>query len=173
MTKPEAEEAKSQSPASQALSHFKADGGAHMVNVGQKPETRRVAIASGLVRMHPDTASVIREGRAGKGDVLGVAQIAGIMATKRTADIIPLCHPLPITHVDVSLDVGDDHVAIRVEVETYGKTGVEMEALTAVSATALTVYDMTKAIDRGMTIEWIRLESKDGGRSGRWERTDG
>ncbi len=152
------------------LSHFNAEGGAHMVNVGQKPDTRRIAVASGIVRMHPDTAAVIRNGRAGKGDVLGVAQIAGIMATKRTAEIIPLCHPLPVTHVDVSLEVGDDSVAIRAEVETYGRTGVEMEALMAVSATALTVYDMTKAIDRGMTIEAIRLESKEGGRSGRWER---
>ncbi len=169
MTIPEAED---QEPTGPGLSHFNAEGGAHMVDVGRKPETRRVAIASGLVRMRPETATVIREGRAGKGDVLGVAQIAGIMATKRTADIIPLCHPLPITHVDVSLDVGEDSVAIRAEVETWGKTGVEMEALTAVSAAALTVYDMTKAIDRGMTIESIRLDSKEGGRSGRWERTD-
>ncbi|MDQ3658016.1 MAG: cyclic pyranopterin monophosphate synthase MoaC [Chloroflexota bacterium] len=160
-------------PTGTGLSHFNAEGGAHMVDVGRKPETRRVAVASGRVRMRPETATVIREGRAGKGDVLGVAQIAGIMATKRTADLIPLCHPLPITHVDVSLEVGEDSVAIRAEVETWGKTGVEMEALTAVSATALTVYDMTKAIDRGMTIEWIRLESKEGGRSGRWERADG
>lgn len=170
MTTPEAE---TQKPAGPGLSHFNAEGGAHMVDVGQKSETRRIAVASGLVRMHPDTATVIREGRAGKGDVLGVAQIAGIMAAKRTADIIPLCHPLPITHVDVSLDVGNDFVTIRATVETWGKTGVEMEALTAVSATALTVYDMTKAIDRSMTIESIRLESKAGGRSGRWERTDG
>ncbi|MBA2469727.1 MAG: cyclic pyranopterin monophosphate synthase MoaC [Chloroflexia bacterium] len=155
------------------LSHFNDAGGAHMVDVGGKPETRRIAVASGLVRMRPETAAVIREGRAGKGDVLGVAQIAGIMATKRTAEIIPLCHPLPITHVDVSLEVGQDLVAIRAEVATFGKTGVEMEALTAVSAAALTVYDMTKAIDRGMTIESIRLESKSGGRSGAWERTDG
>lgn len=155
------------------LSHFTAEGGAHMVDVGDKPDTWRVAVATGLVRMRPETAAVIREGRAGKGDVLGVAQIAGIMATKRTADIIPLCHPLPITHVDVSLEVNEDSVTIRAEVETFGKTGVEMEALMAVSATALTVYDMTKAIDRGMTIEWIRLESKEGGRSGPWGRHDG
>ncbi len=166
MTRPEANQER-------GLSHFNAGGGAHMVDVGQKPDTRRVAVASGLVRMHPETAAVIRDGRAGKGDVLGVAQIAGIMATKRTAEIIPLCHPLPVTHVDVSLEVGEDSVTIRAEVETYGKTGVEMEALMAVSATALTVYDMTKAIDRGMTIEAIRLESKEGGRSGRWERADG
>lgn len=159
-------------PADAGLSHFNTEGGAHMVDVGAKPETRRVAIASGLVRMLPETATVIREGRAGKGDVLGVAQIAGIMATKRTADIIPLCHPIPVTHVDVSLEVGLDTVTIRAVVETHGQTGVEMEALTAVSATALTVYDMTKAIDRGMTIEAVRLESKTGGRSGSWERAD-
>lgn len=154
------------------LTHFTAEGGAHMVDVGAKADTRRVAVASGLVRMRPETAAVIRDGRAGKGDVLGVAQLAGIMATKRTAEIIPLCHPLPITHVDVTLEVGDDTVTIRAQVETFGKTGVEMEALTAVSAAALTVYDMTKAIDRGMTIESIRLESKSGGRSGMWERND-
>jgi len=144
-----------------------------MVDVGAKPETRRIAIASGVVRMHPETAAVIREGRAGKGDVLGVAQVAGIMATKKTSDIIPLCHPLPITHVEIGFEVGIDAVTVRAEVETVGKTGVEMEALTAVSAAALTIYDMTKAIDRGMVIEHIRLESKAGGRSGRWERGDG
>ncbi len=165
-------EAANDEPAGTGLTHFNADGGAHMVDVGPKPDTRRIASASGLVRMQPATAQVIREGRAGKGDVLGVAQIAGIMATKRTADIIPLCHPLPISHVDVSLEVGKDSVAIRATVETFGKTGVEMEALTAVSVAALTVYDMTKAIDRGMTIESIRLESKEGGRSGRWDRGD-
>jgi len=160
-------------PDESGLSHFNARGSAHMVDVGAKPETGRVAVASGRVRMRPATATVIREGRAGKGDVLGVAQLAGIMATKRTADLIPLCHPIPVTHVDVSLDVGEDMVTIRAEVETFGRTGVEMEALTAVSAAALTVYDMTKAIDRGMTIEAIRLEAKSGGRSGPWERTDG
>jgi cyclic pyranopterin phosphate synthase len=156
-----------------SLTHFNETGSAHMVDVGDKAETKRVAVASGLVRMSPDTAAVIREGRAGKGDVLGVARIAGIMASKRTADLIPLCHPLPVTHVDIALETGDDHVAIRARVETRGQTGVEMEALTAVSVTALTIYDMTKAIDRGMAIEQIRLESKEGGRSGRWERQDG
>lgn len=155
----------------QGLNHFNTEGGAHMVDVGDKPETRRVAVASGVVRMHPDTASVIREGRAGKGDVLGVAQIAGIMATKKTAEIIPLCHPLPITHVDIAFEVGEDAVTIFAEVQTRGQTGVEMEALMAVSAAALTVYDMTKAIDRGMVIERIQLESKEGGRSGRWGRS--
>lgn len=170
MTIPEADHAAREGA---GLSHFNAEGGAHMVDVGPKPPTRRIAVASGLVRMRPETAAVIREGRAGKGDVLGVAQLAGIMATKRTADLIPLCHPIPVTHVDVSLEVAENSVSIRAQVETYGKTGVEMEALTAVSAAALTVYDMTKAIDRGMTIESIRLESKEGGRSGAWERTGG
>jgi cyclic pyranopterin phosphate synthase len=155
------------------LTHFNTSGEAHMVDVGNKPETHRIAVASGLVRMAPETATVIREGTAGKGDVLGIARVAGIMATKRTADLIPLCHPLPVTHVEVDLRPGHDHVNITARVETYGRTGVEMEALTAVSAAALTVYDMTKAIDRGMVIERIQLESKEGGRSGRWERTNG
>jgi cyclic pyranopterin monophosphate synthase len=157
-------------PGQDDLSHFNTRGEAHMVDVGAKPETKRIAIASGLVRMNPETATVIREGTAGKGDVIGIARIAGIMATKKTAEIIPLCHPLPVTHVDLSFAISDDHVAITAQVETYGKTGVEMEALTAVSAAALTVYDMTKAIDRGMVIEQIQLESKSGGRSGTWER---
>lgn len=158
------------SPDSSGLTHFSATGDAHMVDVGDKAETHRVAVASGRIRMNPATASVIREGKAGKGDVLGIARIAGIMATKRTADLIPLCHPIPVTHVEVDLEVGDDCVNIRAQVETRGKTGVEMEALTAASVAALTVYDMTKAIDRGMVIEQVQLESKDGGRSGRWER---
>jgi len=154
------------------LSHFNEEGSAHMVDVGAKAETERVAIASGVVRMNVDTASVIREGRVGKGDVLGIARIAGIMATKKTAEIIPLCHPLPITHVDIAFELHKDRVAIRAKVATHGKTGVEMEALTAVAAAALTIYDMTKAIDRGMVIGAIQLESKAGGRSGSWERGD-
>jgi cyclic pyranopterin phosphate synthase len=141
-----------------------------MVDVGAKSETHRIAVASGRIRMDPATATVIRNGTAGKGDVLGIARIAGIMATKRTADLIPLCHPIPVTHVEVDLVVDEDSVRITAQVETRGKTGVEMEALTAVSVAALTVYDMTKAIDRGMVIEQIQLESKEGGRSGRWER---
>jgi cyclic pyranopterin phosphate synthase len=155
------------------LTHFSADGSAHMVDVGDKASTRRVAVATGIVRMQPETAALIRDGRAGKGDVLGVARIAGIMATKRTSDLIPLCHPLPVTHVEIDLEVGDDHVAIRAQVETRGQTGVEMEALTAVSVTALTIYDMVKAVDRGIEIDDVRLALKDGGKSGRWERTDG
>lgn len=154
------------------LTHFNATGEAHMVDVGEKPATHRVAIASARIRMAPATADVIRSGTAGKGDVLGIARIAGIMATKRTADLIPLCHPIPVTHAEVDLTVGDDTVTIQTRVETRGQTGVEMEALTAASVAALTVYDMTKAIDRGMVIEHVQLESKDGGRSGRWERTD-
>jgi cyclic pyranopterin phosphate synthase len=155
------------------LTHFNEHGTAHMVDVGEKPETHRIAIASARVRMNPATAEVIRSGTAAKGDVLGIARVAGIMATKRTADLIPLCHPLPVTHVDVDLAVGDSDVTITARVETHGRTGVEMEALTAVSAAALTVYDMTKAIDRGMVIEAIQLERKEGGRSGTWERGNG
>ena len=155
------------------LTHFASDGTAHMVDVGDKASTKRIAVATGLVRMRPGTAALIREGRSGKGDVLGVARIAGIMATKRTADLIPLCHPLPVTHVEIGLEVGEDHVAISAQVETRGQTGVEMEALTAASVTALTIYDMVKAVDRGIVIEQVRLELKDGGKSGRWERTDG
>jgi len=154
-----------------SLTHFNEQGAAHMVDVGEKPETHRIAVARGVVRMHPSTAEVIRSGSAAKGDVLGIARIAGIMATKRTADLIPLCHPLPISHVEVDLAVGAETVTITARVETRGRTGVEMEALTAVSAAALTVYDMTKAIDRGMVIEAIQLELKEGGRSGRWERS--
>ncbi len=160
-------------PNSGDLTHFNATGDAHMVDVGDKPPTHRIATASAVIRMAPATATVIRNGTAGKGDVLGIARIAGIMATKRTADLIPLCHPIPVTHAEVDLTVGDDSVSISTRVETRGQTGVEMEALTAASVAALTVYDMTKAIDRGMTIEHVRLESKEGGRSGRWERTDG
>jgi len=159
-------------PNSSGLTHFTAAGEAHMVDVGEKPATHRVATASARIRMAAETAEVIRGGTAGKGDVLGIARIAGIMATKRTADLIPLCHPIPVTHAEVDLTVEDDTVTIHTRVETRGQTGVEMEALTAASVAALTVYDMTKAIDRGMVIEHIRLESKEGGRSGRWERSE-
>ncbi len=155
------------------LTHFAADGSAHMVDVGDKSSTKRIAVATGIVRMQPETAALIRDGRAGKGDVLGVARVAGIMATKRTSDLIPLCHPLPVTHVEIGLEVGEDNVSIRAQVETRGQTGVEMEALTAVSVTALTIYDMVKAVDRGIEIDEVRLALKDGGKSGRWERTDG
>jgi len=154
----------------QRLTHFDTAGRARMVDVGDKAETHRVAIARGRVSMQPETLRTIVEGRAGKGDVLGVAQVAAIMGTKRTADLVPMCHPLPITAVDVALTPDEDTSAVLIEarVETRGKTGVEMEALTAVSVAALTVYDMVKAIDRGMRIEDIHLVHKRGGRSGEW-----
>ena len=158
-------------PGNLTLTHFDDAGNARMVDVGDKAETKRIAVASGRIRMLPETVTLIREGRAAKGDVLGVAQVAGIMAAKKTSDIIPMCHPLMITKVDLRFEIVDDAVEIRAEVHTRGKTGVEMEALTAVSAAALTIYDMVKAVDRGMIIEDIRLDSKEGGRSGEWKRS--
>jgi cyclic pyranopterin phosphate synthase len=152
------------------LTHFDEAGNARMVDVGHKPETERIAIATGRISMAPATAATIREGRAKKGDVLGVARLAGIMAAKRTAEAIPLCHNIPLTRVDIGLTLDDAGVDIEARVDTKGQTGVEMEALHAVSITALTIYDMVKAIDRGMTIERIRLEHKEGGRSGVWQR---
>ena len=153
------------------LTHFDAGGQAHMVDVSDKPVTARTAVASGAVRMRPETLALITEGRAGKGDVLGVARLAGIMGAKRTADLIPLCHPLPITKVSVDLapDPALPGVRITATVKTGGQTGVEMEALTAVSTAALTLYDMVKAAEKGMVISDIRLEMKDGGKSGRFE----
>lgn len=152
------------------LTHFDEHGHARMVDVGSKPETDRIAVATGRVTMSPETATVIRNGTAKKGDVLGVARIAGIMAAKRTAEAIPLCHPIPVTRVDIGFDMDEDGVTIEARVDTRGQTGVEMEALHAVSVTALTIYDMVKAIDRGMVIERIQLESKEGGKSGVWRR---
>lgn len=152
------------------LTHFNERGGAHMVDVGDKADTRRVAVAKGRIRMQPATVEVIRNGTASKGDVLGVAQVAGIMAAKNTPQIIPMCHPLMLTGTDITFDVLDDAIDITATVKTTGKTGVEMEALTAVSAAALTIYDMVKAMDRGMVIENIQVESKEGGASGTWER---
>ncbi|MCE2761494.1 MAG: cyclic pyranopterin monophosphate synthase MoaC [Acetobacteraceae bacterium] len=138
-----------------------------MVDVSPKAETARTATARGRIVMAPETLALIREGRAGKGDVLGVARLAGIMAAKRTSDLIPLCHPLMISKVAVDLEPeGDDAIIIEATVTLTGKTGVEMEALTAVSIAALTVYDMVKAVDRGMRIEDIRLVHKAGGKSG-------
>jgi cyclic pyranopterin phosphate synthase len=141
-----------------------------MVDVGEKAETRRIAVARGRVVMQPETLRLIIEGRASKGDVLGVAQVAAIMGAKRTADLVPMCHPLPITSVEVALTPDEAGPAVEIEarVETRGKTGVEMEALTAVTVAALTVYDMVKAVDRGMRIEGVRLIHKSGGRSGEW-----
>lgn len=150
------------------LTHFDAEGRAVMVDVAAKPETERRATAAGQVMMAPATLAVIREGRAKKGDVLGVARLAGIMAAKRTPDLIPLCHPLALASVAVELEPDEalPGVKITATVGLTGRTGVEMEALTAVSVAALTIYDMCKAIDRGMRIEAIRLVSKEGGRSG-------
>jgi len=150
-----------------ALTHFNAAGKAAMVDVTAKPETDRTATARARVVMQPATLRMIVDGRASKGDVLGVARVAGIMAAKRTAELIPLCHPLPISAVAVELaPEGDDAVAITATVRTTGRTGVEMEALTAVSIAALTVYDMCKAADRGMRVEGLRLVEKSGGKSG-------
>ena len=150
-----------------ALTHFDAAGRAAMVDVSAKDETSRTATARGRVVMQPATLALIREGRAGKGDVLGIARIAGIMAAKKTSDLIPLCHPLMLSKVTVDLEPeGEDAVAIEATVKLTGKTGVEMEALTAVTVAALTVYDMVKAVDRGMRIEDIRLIHKAGGKSG-------
>ncbi len=150
-----------------ALTHFDAAGRAAMVDVSAKDETSRTATARGRIVMAPATLALIREGRAGKGDVLGVARIAGIMAAKKTSDLIPLCHPLMISKVTVDLEPeGEDAVAIEATVKLSGKTGVGMEALTAVTVAALTVYDMVKAVDRGMRIEDVRLVHKAGGKSG-------
>jgi cyclic pyranopterin monophosphate synthase len=158
---------------SKKLTHFNQQGEAHMVGVGEKPETARVAIASGRVVMQAETAQAVAAGRIGKGDVLGIARIAGIQAAKRASDLIPLCHPLRLTGVEVDLRVVGDAVEITATVEAFDRTGVEMEALTAVSAAALTVYDMCKAIDRGMEIAAVRLDEKRGGKSGTWKRDSG
>ena len=152
------------------LSHFDDAGAARMVDVGVKPETERVAVASGVVMMEPATAEAVRRGTIGKGDVLGVARIAAIQAAKRTSDIIPLCHPLRITAVDVDLRVANNAVYIMATVRAFDRSGVEMEALAAVSAAGLTIYDMCKAIDRGMVISEVRLDEKRGGKSGTWKR---
>jgi cyclic pyranopterin phosphate synthase len=150
------------------LTHFDARGNAHMVEVGAKPETARLAIASGRIAMAPATAKAIAAGQIGKGDVLGVARLAGIQAAKRTADLIPLCHPLRLTGVELALELAGNAVEITATVQAFDRSGVEMEALTAVTAAALTVYDMCKAIDRGMVLGEIRLLEKRGGKSGTW-----
>ncbi|WP_416760139.1 cyclic pyranopterin monophosphate synthase MoaC [Roseateles sp. So40a] len=155
---------------SSPLTHFDADGQAHMVDVSGKDVTHRVARASGRIRMKPETLALIRDGNAKKGDVIGVARIAAIQAAKRTSDLIPLCHPLPITRVAVEFALDEAAVAVvcTAQVETHGRTGVEMEALTAVQVGLLTVYDMCKAADRGMVMEQIRVLEKHGGKSGDW-----
>lgn len=152
------------------LTHFDAAGQAHMVDVGGKPETERVARATGRIRMRPETLALIRSGDARKGDVLGVARIAAIQAAKRTGDLIPLCHPIPLTRVAVEFVVDAAGSAIDCEVvaQTVGRTGIEMEAMTATSVALLTIYDMCKAVDRGMVIEQVRLLEKAGGKSGHW-----
>lgn len=152
------------------LTHFDDAGHAHMVDVGAKQETRRVALARGAIRMLPATLELIREGRASKGDVIGIARIAAIQGAKRTADLIPLCHPLALTRVAVEFEFDDALPGVRcsAQVETVGRTGVEMEALTAVQVGLLTVYDMCKAVDRGMTITDVGVHEKRGGKSGDW-----
>lgn len=152
------------------LTHFNDAGAAHMVSVGAKPETARVAIASGVVTMEPATAAAIAAGSIGKGDVLAVARLAGIQGAKRTPEWIPLCHPLRLTGVDVELRVDRNLVRITATVHAFDRSGVEMEALAAVSAAALTIYDMCKAIDRDMQISEVRLDEKRGGKSGTWTR---
>lgn len=156
-----------------SLTHFNPQGEAHMVNVGEKAITKRRAIAAGTITMQASTLALIRQGNHKKGDVLGIARIAGIMASKRTADLIPLCHPLALTQIEVQLDTAqaDQAPAVfcQVTVETNGQTGVEMEALTAVQITLLTIYDMCKAVDRGMCMTNIHLVHKSGGKSGDWK----
>jgi len=152
------------------LTHFDATGQAHMVDVAGKNDTHRIAVAAGTIRMKPGTLDLIMSGTAKKGDVLGIARIAAIMGAKRTSDLIPLCHPLPITRVavDFEVDQGASSVHCRAQVDTIGKTGVEMEALTAVQVALLTIYDMCKAVDRGMVMTNVRVLEKHGGKSGDW-----
>lgn len=153
------------------LTHFDESGQAHMVDVSEKAVTARVATATGYVKMQPATYDIIKENRAKKGDVLGVARLAGIMGAKQTSTLIPLCHPLPITKVSIDLEMDTDLPGVRITatVKTNGQTGVEMEALTAVSTAALTVYDMSKAVDKTMEIGGVHVTLKDGGKSGRYE----
>jgi cyclic pyranopterin monophosphate synthase len=154
------------------LNHFNQRGEAHMVDVGDKDVTQRIAVAEGFIRMQAETVQRILQGTHKKGDVLAVARVAGVMASKRTADLIPLCHPLQLSHVDIQLNVDEKEQFVHcvVEVKTSGKTGVEMEALTAVQVTLLTIYDMCKAMDRGMMMTDIGLLKKVGGKSGEWAR---
>ncbi len=151
------------------FTHFNANGDAHMVNVGEKSSSHRVAIATGSIHMQAKTFQLIMQGGHKKGDVLGIARIAGIMASKRTSDLIPLCHPLMLSHVSVDFEAeAEQTIHCSVQVETTGQTGVEMEALTAVQIALLTIYDMCKAVDKGMVINDIRLKHKSGGKSGDW-----
>ena len=154
------------------LTHFNEKGAVHMVDVGNKDITHRIAVAGGSINMKSETLALIKEGGHKKGDVLGIARTAGIMGAKKTSELIPLCHPLSLTHVSIELTIDEDKKSVRCEcrAETDGKTGVEMEALTAVQVTLLTIYDMCKAVDRGMIISDIRLLEKSGGKSGEWKR---
>lgn len=154
------------------LTHFNEEGRARMVEVGEKDDTKRTAVASGRIRMNENTLQRIKDGQIKKGDVLGVAQVAGIMAAKKTSDLIPMCHNILLTGVDINFSLGDSWVDITAEARTTGKTGVEMEALTAASVAALTIYDMCKAIDKDMIIEDIKLMKKTGGKSGEYMRTE-
>ncbi|PKO53181.1 MAG: cyclic pyranopterin monophosphate synthase MoaC [Betaproteobacteria bacterium HGW-Betaproteobacteria-20] len=156
-----------------SLSHFDNSGQAHMVDVGDKAHTRRIAVASGIIKMLPATLQLIKNGDAKKGDVLGIARIAAIQGSKRTADLIPLCHPINLTKVTIAFDLDENNSAVicTATTETTGQTGVEMEALTAVTVGLLTIYDMCKAVDRGMTIGEIKLLEKHGGKSGEWVET--
>jgi cyclic pyranopterin phosphate synthase len=154
------------------LTHLDGEGNARMVDVGDKPVTGRRAVARAVVRMAPETAAAVAAGDAPKGDVLGTARIAGIQAAKRTGELIPLCHPLALDHVDVDarVDTGEGTVTLTAEARVTARTGVEMEAMTAAAVAALTVYDMVKGLERGVTVEDVRLISKSGGRSGDWQR---
>ncbi|MET0117997.1 MAG: cyclic pyranopterin monophosphate synthase MoaC [Sedimenticola sp.] len=154
------------------LTHFNQSGEAHMVDVGDKDDTHRVALTEGRIRMLPETLELIMQGGHKKGDVLGIARVAGIMAAKKTSELVPLCHPLYITHVNIDLTPEPDSASIYclTRVETRGQTGVEMEALCATQVALLTIYDMCKAVDRGMCIDQVQLLEKDGGKSGHWKR---
>lgn len=156
--------------ANKNLTHFDSSGQAHMVDVGDKAHTKRIAVASGNITMQASTLDLIKQGDTKKGDVLGIARIAAIQASKKTADLIPLCHPIPLTKVSVVFDIDEANSSISctVTTQTTGQTGVEMEALTAVSVGLLTIYDMCKAVDRGMMISEVKLQQKSGGKSGEW-----
>jgi len=153
------------------LTHLNERGEVHMVDVGEKEESRRTAVAEGLVRMPPDLVDRFFVGDLPKGDAAALARVAGIMGAKKTSEIVPLCHPIELSSVDISLESAGHGVAITATVSTTSRTGVEMEALTAVSAAALTIYDMVKGVERGVTIESVRLRRKEGGRTGTWERS--
>ncbi len=172
---PPAPPAETSSRSGDALTHFDAAGQAHMVDVGAKAQTHRVAIARGTIRMKPETLALVREGSAKKGDVIGIARIAAIQGAKRTSDLIPLCHPIALTRVAVEFEIDEPGSSVHcmATAECEGRTGVEMEALTAVQVGLLTVYDMCKAVDRGMVIERVELIEKRGGKSGVWRKGEG